>query len=238
MAKKEKRTIVQDVHRLTIETCRILANAFCAAEKELQGDKELTDIITESKMFCDCFTLNTVLTNRLLSTASARLPYHKMKYGELLKELYQRMQTYHHYGACHGRELSGISWKEENERFVLRLGECALNMEHSILDEKEFNKDTLMDCTKEKREYRARLFAIGFDPDVDCESGERAGHYEDALNFCAEFKDEDGNVECRDVQLVNVWHHSDLLCDILAQLDMIGEIANKNINNKNNEKRD
>lgn len=238
MAKKEnKRTIVQDVSRLTVETCRALANAFCAAEKELHGDKELADIITESEMFCGFFSLNTVLTNRLLSTAKARLPYHKMKYGELLKELYQRMQTYHHYGACHGRELPGISWKEENERFVLRLGKCALNMEHSILDEKNLKRDSLMDCTKETGEYRARLFAIGYDPDADCESGARAD-YDEALNFCAEFKDEDGNVECRDVQLVNVSHHSDLLCDILAQLDMIGEIANKNINNKNNKKQD
>lgn len=238
MAKKEKRTVVQDVNRLTVETCRILANAFCAAEKELQGDKKFTDIITESKMFCDCFSLNMVLTNRLLSTAKARQPYHKMKYGELLKELYQRMQTYHHYGACHGRELPGISWKEENELFVLSLGECVLNMEHSIFDEKTFNRDSLMDCTKGTGEYIARLFAIGFDPDVNCESGERAGHYEDALNFCAEFKDEDGNVECRDVQLVNVWHHSNLLRDILAQFDMIDEMANKNINNKNNKKQD
>lgn len=232
MNETTKTTISQDVNRLTLETTQQVFNALYAASKEIQGERTTGEVISESQTYCDMYVLQNMVSNRLLKFDKARMFYDKLKYNALLKELYLRMQTYHHYGACHGRELPGISWSDyESGGFMLHLGDCALNMEHSILDEHTFQQDCLSSETKEHYEYDGHLFAIGYDPDTDCEEDEDGWcDYGKALNFCAEFRDHDGSIkECRDVKIVNVHHHAALLRDLLAQMDVIGDMANEKV---------
>lgn len=209
---------VKDVNRLSMETASQLCSAISNAMEEIQGERETKDAIMDSELFCDMWSLQAFTMSRELKVLRKESAYIRMKLHELLKELYQRMQMFHHYGACHSRPLPGIAWTEDKDgRFVINLRECAVNMEHSIPDEKGDNTQT------------GKLFSIAFDPDIDCESGELEGRYEEALSFFAEFKDEDGNIETRDVYPNRVWRYDSMLCDTIAQFDVISDMANEEI---------
>jgi len=208
----------KDFNRLSIEANNKLLGAVCDAMKELQGEQRFTDAVIENDLLAHLLPVQIMGGRRLAEHDRAKMKYEHMSLNELLAALYSVMQTYHHYGACKGRELKGLCWRiDDHDVFAIILKDCALNMEHSITDE---DHDTFP---------KGRLFCIGYDPDIDCNDpgGEFYGHYEESLSFCAEFKDEDDSVECRDVALCNVWHHKELLRDLLAELDVIADMANK-----------
>lgn len=210
-------TTTKDFNRLSFETCEALLHALCAATDELQGSDTFENAVAHSELFCDLVPMQLMVNDNM--RARDGLKYFKVKeMTSLLHLLYQRMQMYHHYGACKGRELPGIKWSEEaNGRFVLSLNECAINLTHTICDERRPNSP------------EGKVFCIGFDPNIDCEESTSPlfEHYENALNFCCEFKDENGGVECRDITLLDRYPYRKMVRNILAGLDAIAEMNNE-----------
>ena len=219
----------RDINRLTKETNYQLFDALTKAMKEIQGDRETGQAICDSGLYCDMWDMQAATFARVVKHDRKLQQYQRMEMGDLLKELYLRMQMLHHYGACHGRPLPGIAWTEEDGRFVINLRDCAVNMEHSICDEQR-----LPGWNRSISELSGTLHSIEYDPGIDCESGELEGHYEEALNFLCELNiHEPDNTEHRDVIIYHrSWQHREVLRDTLASLDMIADMANEN-NNKN-----
>lgn len=217
----------RDINRLTKETNYQLFDALTKAMEEIQCDRETAQTICDSELYCDMWNLQAAAFARVVKHDRKLQQYQRMEMGDLLKQLYLRMQMLHHYGACHGRPLPGIAWTENNGRFVIQLRDCAVNMEQSITDETR-----LPGWEGTIGELSGTLYAIGYDPDIDCESGELQGHYEEALNFLCELNtDNPDATELRDVTLYHrSWQHKDLLRDTLASLDMISDLANESIN--------
>ena len=222
MAKKTTRA--EDINRMSYETAKELWSSLTQAMKEVENGRGTIGAVDQSELYCELFTIQSLVMSRELKVIRKAMSYHKKEMRELLKVLYEILSMYHHYGACKGRELPGIAWTMEGDVFVLRLGECAVNMEHSVFDESTYCEDERRSACVCKEDYNGRLFAITYDTDIDCESGENKGHYEKALNFLCEFKDPDGNIETRDVAICNTWRHEALLRDTLAQLDVISEM--------------
>ncbi len=209
----------KDFYRLSYETNKQLMFVVNDAMKELKGDAELEEAI-KNDLFVHLLPLQLMAGKQEARIFQRGLKYVKMKLHELLRELYLRMHTYYHYGACHGRELPGISWKmENNDVFVITLKDCAVNLEHSVKDD---------NSTK-----TGRLFCIGLNvaalevEDPENPDSDMYGEYDEFLNFCCEFKDDDGNIECKDVYFMDEWYYEDVLRDVLAGLDLISDIANE-----------
>ena len=207
----------KDFYRLSYETNKQLMFAVGDAVNELQGDAEFSDAI-KNDLFVHLLPLQLMAGKQEARIFQRGLKYRKMKLHELLHELYLRMHTYFHYGACHGRELPGISWSmENNDVFVITLKDCAVNLEHSVKDD----------------DKTGRLFCIGLNiPLLEKENPEDPNshlynEYDEFLNFCCEFKDDDGNIECKDVYFMDDWPYTDVLRDVLAGLDLINDIANE-----------
>ena len=214
---EKKTTRAEDINRMSYETAKELCSSLTQAMKEVENGRGTTGVIEQSELYRELFAMQSLTFSRELQVDRRKRQYDKMEMRDLLKVLYEILSMYHHYGACKGRELPGIAWTMERNIFVLRLGECAVNMEHSVID-------------KVNNDENGRLFVIGYNPDIDCESGEMEGHYEKALNFLCEFKDPDGNIEARDVAICNTWRHEALLRDTLAQLHVIADMGNDKIN--------
>lgn len=208
----------KDFYRLSYETNKRLMFVVNDAMNELKGDAEFSDAV-KNELFVHLLPLQLMAGKQEARIFQRRLKYGKMKLHELLRELYLRMHTYYHYGACHGRELPGISWSmESNGMFTIALKDCAVNLEHSVKTD----------------DGEGRLFCIGLNlPLLETEDPENPDsdmydEYDEFLNFCCEFKDDDGNIECKDVYFMDVyWHHEDVLRDVLAGLDLISDIANE-----------
>ncbi len=216
----KKTAISQDVNRLTKEANYELFSALTTAMKQVQGEREVVEAIEDSELYCELLKLQNVAFNRVRKHDHYVQQYQDMEMGELLKQLYQRMQTLHHYGACKGRELKGIDWTEENGIFIIRLRDCAINMEHSICDEQR-----LPEWSGSISELNGNLYAIGYDPSINCDdvNDDYYQHYEEALTFLCELNTSNKDAtEHRDVTLCShSWQHRDLLRDTLATLDMI-----------------
>lgn len=221
----------RDINRLTKETNDQLFDALTKAMSQVQGDRKTGEAICDSELYCDMWALQSAAFARVVKHNRKLQQYEDMETGELLHQLYQRLQTLHHYGACKGRELKGISWTEDNGIFVLQLRDCAINMEHTITDEAR-----LPGWNDSITKLEGTLYAIGYDPDIDCDApdGYCYQHYEEALNFLCELNiHEPDNTEHRDVIIYHrSWQHREVLRDTLASLDLIADMANEN-NNKN-----
>ena len=206
---------LSDFNKISIETVSKLFTALTDALKELQGGNTLADTVRDNKLFCILWEVQVWCCNRVMEHDRKKEKYLKMDGRKLLREMYMRMATIHHYGACMGRDLKGLSWHiEENGRFALMLGECDLNLEHSVLD------------IRREDSPNGTLFCIGYDPDIDCDDKDSAlfGRYENALNFCCSFKDGD-NTETRDLTVFDRYPHREMLRDVLAGIDMIADMA-------------
>lgn len=207
----------RDQRRLSIETLTALNRAAHDAMKEIQGDRTTAEAVSDSELYCDLMQISLLGYNRWLDYERKKQQYRDMKMDDLLKALYQRMQMYHHYQECKGRELPGITCRmEQNGVFALVLGECAINLEHTFEDDLHDNVE-------------GRLFCIGLNlPLLETEDPENpeshlSGEYDEFLSFCCEF---DADKEYRDVY-PSEYSHEAAIRSILAQLDQIGELANK-----------
>ena len=213
----------RDQRRLSIETLTALNSAAFDAMKEIRGDRTTAEAVGDSELYCDLMQISLLGHNRWLDYERKKQQYRDMDKDALLKELYQRMQMYHHYQECKGRELPGIQCRmEQNGVFALVLGECALNLEHTFEDP---------DAEHYYHQREGRLFCIGLNiPLLDSEDPEDPqshlyGEYDEFLSFCCEFTDGDDR-ECRDVY-PSEYSHDAAIRSILAQLDQIGELAGK-----------
>jgi hypothetical protein len=135
-----------------------------------------------------------------------------MKMGDLLERLYQLMQQFHHYAACKGADLPGIVWEmEASGIFAIKLGDCAVNMEHSF-------QDGLTPV---------RLVAVGLNLPLlesdDPESGDSdsRGEYGKFLLFRCKAPDEDG---IRDIYPCDHWVNCSAIANIFGSLDIIKEM--------------
>jgi len=205
----------RDQRRLSIETLTALNLAAHAAMKEIQGDRTTAEAVSDSELYCELMQMSLLGYNRWLDYERKKQQYRDMKMNDLLKELYQRMQMYHHYQECKGRELTGITCRmEQNGVFSLVLGECAINLEHTFEDDLHDNSE-------------GRLFCIGLNlPLLETEDPENpeshlSGEYDEFLSFCCEF---DADKEYRDVY-PSEYSHEAAIRSILAQLDQIAELA-------------
>lgn len=216
----------RDINRLTKETNYKLFDALTKAMSQVQGNRKTGEAICDSEIYCDMWALQSAAFARVVKHDRKLQQYEDMETGELLHQLYQRLQTLHH-----GRELPGIAWTESDGRFVIQLRDCAINMEHTITDEAR-----LPGWNDDITKLEGTLYAIGYDPDIDCDDpdGDCYQHYEEALNFLCELNiHEPDNTEHRDVIIYHrSWQHREVLRDTLASLDLIADMANEN-NNKN-----
>jgi len=216
----------RDINRLTKETTNKVFSVLTEAMKQIEGERTSVDTIADSQLYCDMRSLMGAAFARVIKHDRKCMQYKDMDMQQLLEQLYRRMQMMYHYTECKGRELKGIAWAEEKGRFVIRLSECAINMEHSICDECR-----LPGWEGSIRELTGTLFAIGYDPDKDPDdpNGLYYQHYQERLNFCCALNTDDpDNVEYRDVILYHrSWQHKDLLRDTLASLDMISDMNNE-----------
>ena len=223
---QSKKNCLNDINRLTKETNSKLFSVLTTAMRQIEGRRTVQDTISDSYFYGKMWSLQTAAFARSVRHGRKLQQYEDMDMQELLQQLYQRMQMMHHYGACKGRELKGIAWTEEDGLFVVRLGECAINMEHSICDECR-----LPGWDRTINELSGTLCAIGYDPDADPEApdGYCYQHYEEALRFsCVLNTDDPENAERRDVILYHSsWQHKELIRDTLATLDMIFDMNNE-----------
>lgn len=213
--------IQRDQRRLSIETLTALNRAAHDAMKEIQGDRTTAEVVGDSELYCDLMQMSLLGYNRWLDYERKKQQYRDMKMNDLLRELYQRMQMYHHYQECKGRELPGITCRmEQNGVFALVLGECALNLEHTFEDP---------DAEHYDHQREGRLFCIGLNlPLLETEDPENpeshlSGEYDEFLSFCCEF---DADKEFRDVYPCE-YSHELAIRSILAQLDQIAGMANE-----------
>lgn len=212
------RKMSADFNRLSGDTISKLCSATHDAMKTLQGDGSAIDAVENSELYCELFTVSAMACNHYIHREKAKREYAKMEMPDLLKELYVRMQMYHHYGACKSRDITGIVWSmEPTGVFVVRLQECAVNMEQP------FQEETW--------DRPARLFAIGLnltlleseDPE-DCGS-HLAGEYDEFVTFTCEVRDPGtGESECRDIYPSPNHCKEEAIRSILAGFDMIGEM--------------
>ena len=205
----------RDQRRLSIETLTALNLAAHAAMKEVQGDRTTAEAACDSELYCELMQMSLLGYNRWLDYERKKQQYRDMKMNDLLRELYQRMQLYYHWQEAEGRRVPGITCRmEQNGVFVLVLGECALNLEHTFEDDLHDNSE-------------GRLFCIGLNlPLLETEDPENpeshlSGEYDEFLSFCCVFDDDK---ECRDVY-PSEYSHEAAIRSILAQLDQIGELA-------------
>ena len=222
--------IQRDQRRLSIETLTALNRAAYDAMKEIQGDRTTAQVVSESELYCDLMQMSLLGYNRWLDYERKKQQYRDMNLHDLLKELYLRMQMFHHYQECKGRELPGITARmEQNGVFALMLGECAVNLEHRFIDPHAEHYDHQREGT---------LFCIGLNlsllesEDPEDPESHLSDEYDEFLTFCCEFDGDDGDKECRDVYPCE-YSHEEVIRSILAQLDQIGEMNNENINNEN-----
>jgi hypothetical protein len=138
--------------------------------------------------------------------------------GKLLRALYDRMATYYNYGYADGAELPGVSWSMENNGvFVISLKKCAINMVHSLVGKDENGLA-----------QRGFVFNVWLDvPDMEADEDEEPFCLDrnccKYVGFTCDFNGEHKDVtfEAADVDD----DHLELVRDILADFDMIGELV-------------
>lgn len=214
--------MLKDFNRLSFETISKLSNAANDAMKQLQGDGSISDAFA-SELYRTLFPICTMASDRWFNRDKAKQPYQKMTMHELLKELYLRLQMFYHYCQCKGRECPGIECHmEPTGVFAITLNACAVNMESSFEDWQGGDK-------KES----GTLFCISLNlPLLENENPEDpesslVGEYDEFMTFACDFKDSDGNHECRDVYPSETYSNEEALRNILGALDMISKMNNE-----------
>lgn len=214
-----------DFNCLSIETNNNLCFAANRAILEIQGDGSFEQAIN-NELFCHLWPIQVFATGRMVKHDRKKLEYEKTdRLIELQKMLHQRLYMLYHYGECKGRELPGIKWHmEKNGVFAIDLKECALNLEHSIKDDKGEGTAITVWLNLPLLEKE--------DPEDD--NSHLAGEYDEFVGFCCQMTDDRGNnPEYRDVYLdCHNWQHKELIRDTLAGLDMIGDMMNEQNENK------
>ncbi len=215
----EKRVL--DLYRLSIGTVKNLSQALSMATDEIKRDQSTSDVIAGSELYCDMLPLQLSVGNMWLWREKHSDKYRKMCMGELLKELYLRMQMLYNYGECKGRELPGIAWHmEPTGVFAITLKDCAVNMEHAFQDEPQ--------------DRPATLFAVGLNlPLLEIEDPEDKGsalygEYDEFVTFCCEVRDPaTSETENRDIYPTDTYINEQAVRNILGSLDLISERNNE-----------
>lgn len=203
----------QDYNRLSKETLFGLLSAVCDATRELQGADSFEDALRRSDLFCTLMDIQ--VRAGCFYAKRDGMKYFKMKLHDLLRELYLRMQMFHHYAECKGAGLPGIAHHTEEGMFFVDLNRCAVNLEHSFSDP--------------DREEKGRLYGIGLNvPLLEREDPEREDshlwdEYDEFLIFRCEFA---GTKECRDIYPCE-YDHERAIIDILGGLDAIADMNNE-----------
>ena len=211
--RRENAERVRDLYRLSIETIKKLSWALSEATKEVQGERTISDAVTDCPLYGEMLPLQLSVSNLWLWREKHNDKYRKMEWMELLKELYLRMQMLYKYGYIDNGNLTGIAWSIDKDGvFCLNLGDCMVNMEYDVMDEGPEN-------------VLCRLFAIGLNmpllerEDPEDPESHLAGEYDEFVTFTCEF-DELG--EYRDVYPSH-YTFNEAMRNILGSLDIISE---------------
>lgn len=219
-----ERLTSKDFNRLSIETACKLGRAVSEAMDELKGDGD-TATAMDNPLYRQLASISLGADLRMMRHDRKKLKYEKMTLAELQKALYQRLQTYYHYGYAKGRELPGIKWHEEpNCEFVIDLGECAVNMEHGIHDDEKTGKAIRLSLDSFLLESQ----------DPDDEESQYFGDYYRFFYFS--FEDPDGTDYIHEVVIEDdEWDSLQILRDTLASLDLITDMAMEDAKKKAHE---
>ena len=208
----ETKKRVLDLYRLSIGTIKKLSSALSDATKEVQGERTMSEAVTDCPLYGEMLPMELSIGNMLLFRAKHIDKYRKMEWMELLKELYLRMQNFYKYGYVDNGNLPGIAWSiDKNGVFCLTLRDCMVNMEYDVKDE-NFPDDE-----------PCRLFAIGLNmpllerEDPEDPESHLAGEYDEFVTFTCEF-DELG--EYRDVYPSH-YTFTEAMRNILGSLDIL-----------------
>lgn len=213
----EKEMMMKDVNRLTIETANRLFATTTDAMDELKGKDSFSRAV-KNELFCRLLPIQQMAWKRVAEHDAKETGYVRADFPNLVKMLYQDLYTLYHYGACKGRELPGIAWHlETNGVFAIDLKNCAVNMEHSVVD----------------GDKKGKAFKVWLDAPVPATNSPESddcpnkGRYDKFVGFACEWRDDHDNIEYYDVQLDAGNHsHQELIRDILAELDVTEEMAN------------
>lgn len=210
---------VRDMYRLSIETVKNLSQALSDATKEVQGERTMSDAVTDCPLYGEMLQLELSIGNMLLFREKHNDKYRKMCMGELLKELYLRMQNFYKYGYVDNGNLSGIAWSIDKDGvFCLELRDCMVNMEHPFQEEPQ--------------DRPATLFAIGLNmpllesEDPEDEGSSLWGEYDEFVTFCCELRDTmTDEVEVHDIYPTDTYINEQAVRNILGSLDLISKMT-------------
>lgn len=215
-------TAANEINRVSTANCEKVSTILSDICKELQGDKTLQEAMA-SKLYCDCLELQMKATARCMKHDRKKMDYDRIEdMSVLLRKLYDRLSYYHHECCAKGHDLPGIEWNLDGKGvFVVCLDECALNMEHPV---KVTESDGAYEIGKTGKAFNVWLDV----PDLEADYPDGVGDdfpVHNYIGFCTDF-----GGDCEDVCFKPNDHdpdHLDLVRDILADFDVIGEMAGR-----------
>lgn len=207
-------------NRLTIETANQMFQAATDALNQMQGDNKFGDMVLNSKAFCDTLPVQHLAWQRVAEHEAKKTAYDNLYMGDLHKLLYDKLLDIYHRAACKEQKVPGISWGlEPNGVFAVDLGECAVNMEHSV------SKDG-----KHGTAFTVWLQApVNANEDPRREDSECYNNYGPFVGYSCEWKNSDGSKDYHDydvsvIDISDINAYEALLRDTLADFDVIADM--------------
>ncbi len=215
---KELRNEVSGVRSGDLKTCTSIMQQL---RESIRGDKSFEDA-WKDELYRSVYRLEIESSKRRLRHELKRLAYKRVGSMEKLGQaLFDRMAKYYRKGYVKGEDLPGISWNMEKDgSFVVTLSECAINMERSFVS---YHADS----------YGQAMTVLSVWLDVpDMEDADiSAGFYGDYYKYVGFTCDYEG--VRKDVVIDNVFDFycpkGDLVCGILADFDVIDEMAGREL---------
>lgn len=214
---KEFRNEVSGVRSEDLNKCTSIMQQL---RESIRGDKSFEDA-WKDELYRSVYRLEIESFKRSSRHELKRLAYmEELSSRKLVNALFDRMAKYYHKGYVEGESLHGISWSVERDgTFVVTLNECAINMERSFRD-----------CHCYTSEQTKTILSVWLDvPDMD-DADISAGSYGDYYKYVGFTCDYEG--VRKDVVIDNEFYlylNRDLLRDILADFDLIDEMAGREL---------
>ncbi len=212
---KELRNEVSGVRSEDIQNC---VNIMSQLEEAVRGDKPF-DEAWKDELFRSVVRLGIESVRRRARHELKKITYRYVgDMGELTSALYDRMATYYNRACVEGAELPGISWSmESNGVFVVTLKECAINMEHTLVNKEEpelAQRGVVFNVWLDVPDMEDGEDEESFDPDSDCYK---------YVGFTCDYGGEHKDVTFKPTDYDH--EHLGLVRDVLADFDVIDEMV-------------
>lgn len=214
---KELRNEVSGVRSEDIQNC---VEIMSQLDESIRGDKSFEEA-WKDELYRSVFRLMIKSAKRSSDHGIKKAAYSRVgDMGELTSALYDRMTTYYNRACVEGVELPGISWSmNSNGVFVITLKECAINMEHTLANEDEFEpvqRGVVFNVWLDVSDVEEVEGEEPFSPDHDCYK---------YIGFTCDFGGEHKDVTFKPTDYDH--KHFELVRDILADFDMIDEMVER-----------